>query len=617
MQYRLANTVRTSLDQLSKTLAVQNGTATGGLVTQNGQTADMASNSPYTKLPPIEIIRSAADLYFRYCHNQPYSLFHEANFRNKIELDELPSHLVFALLASTVRYSDDPYFANKNSAVSGYAHQSWKSIVMPWNGIQSDAELSIVQTILMLAIIDYTDGRTQASWIKVGLAIRLAQDFRLMVEPDQTLSPIQQEERRRVFWSFYLCDKLISCGRDRPAAILDDHCKLQLPGDENEWRAGFHQHAPTLEKLMDDSTGATLNTLGPFAITVVVASLLGRCAQYALGEQEEQTPGGKLPPWNPRSKYSSLHSSLLQHESELGLNESLGNKIQQSCMSSDGSIDQHQAAPLVLAHALFFLCQCLLYHPFLLKQRLTRIGQRTPQSFLSQTFSSCQFAAASLSRLIGDVKSLCCETLTTSYDPFYGYVTMVAGAIHCMFLQATDPVVRDTAQTSLELSMQNLKELSFYWKSCSMMRTRLEDFRANSHVYTTLVDPTVQEIRLSTGDATDLIECLDYARMSTTPRRKSQTADLTTLSQLPSPFFEELVNLLPISYSRPMSAMPFENAFVQSPQSMMHPMPSMLPDFYANAGMGQTNSMTNGISSDEVSPGHVPGSGGTTSSLNM
>ena len=65
-------------------------------------------------------------------------------------------HLVFALLASTARYSTDPFFQDKNEAVSAYAHQSWKSIVMPWNGIQSDAELSIVQTILLLAIIDYT-----------------------------------------------------------------------------------------------------------------------------------------------------------------------------------------------------------------------------------------------------------------------------------------------------------------------------------------------------------------------------------------------------------------------------------------------------------------------------
>ena len=120
------------------------------------QTANVAKSSPYTGLPSSETIRAAADLYFRFCHNQPYSLFHESSLRNKIELDEVPSHLLFALLASTVRYSDDEFFDDKTGAVSAYASQSWKSIVMPWNGIQSETELSIVQTILLLAIIDYT-----------------------------------------------------------------------------------------------------------------------------------------------------------------------------------------------------------------------------------------------------------------------------------------------------------------------------------------------------------------------------------------------------------------------------------------------------------------------------
>ncbi|KAJ5204619.1 uncharacterized protein N7498_005498 [Penicillium cinerascens] len=520
------------------------------------------------QLPPPYIVRTAADLYFRYCHNQPYSLFHEGSLRNKIELNELPKHLLLALVASTVRYSSDLFFSDKNAAVSAYAHQSWKAIVMPWNGIQSDAELSIVQTILLLAIIDYTDGRTQASWIKVGLAIRLAQDFRMMVEPDQNLSPIQQDERRRVFWSFYLCDKLISCGQERPAAILDEHCKLALPGGESEWRAGQYQHAPTLEQLLEDDSGTALNTLSPFAVSVVMASLLGRCAQYALGEQEDQAPGGRVLPWNPRSKHSSIHSAILQHESELGLNEPLSTKVARICLADDGSIDQHKAAPLTFSRALFYLCQCLLYNPFLLKRRLAHVGQRTPQSFLAQNFVACRTAASSLSRLMDDVKSLCCSTLTTSYDPFYGYCNMVAGVVHALFLEDTEAAVREMAGASLEVSLENLKELSCFWNSCAMMKTRLEEFCANRSRYAALVDPTAQELGLTPSDANDLAECLDYARISTPrcktqqPSRTAAPADPGALSHLPSPYFEELMNLLPFTSSRPVSPPRFDGLFV-------------------------------------------------------
>ena len=151
--FRLANTVQASLSQLTNSLSTSNLSNT----TPSTQDADTApQGSPYGRLPSLDIIRSAAELYFRYCHNQPYSLFHELSFRNKIEIGEVPSHLQFALLASTVRYSTDPFFEDKIAAVSSYAQQSWKAIAMPWNGIQSDTELSIVQTILLLAIIDYT-----------------------------------------------------------------------------------------------------------------------------------------------------------------------------------------------------------------------------------------------------------------------------------------------------------------------------------------------------------------------------------------------------------------------------------------------------------------------------
>lgn len=69
----------------------------------------------------------------------------------------MPQHLLFAFLASAVRYSSDPYYKDKVGAISTYAVQAWKAMVLPWNGIEKDdVGISIVQTILLLAIIDYT-----------------------------------------------------------------------------------------------------------------------------------------------------------------------------------------------------------------------------------------------------------------------------------------------------------------------------------------------------------------------------------------------------------------------------------------------------------------------------
>ena len=116
----------------------------------------LSQPSPYTKPPPIDIQLRAADVYFQYCHNQPYSLFHEQTFREKLTACQVPFHLLFAFLASVVRYSTDAYYGDKIDAIATYTRCSWKAIVMPWNGIEDDAGISIVQTMLLLAIIDYT-----------------------------------------------------------------------------------------------------------------------------------------------------------------------------------------------------------------------------------------------------------------------------------------------------------------------------------------------------------------------------------------------------------------------------------------------------------------------------
>lgn len=110
-----------------------------------------------------------------------------------------------------------------------------------------------------------------------------------MLEPDSSLPQVQQEERRRVFWSFYIADKLISCGRQRPPAILDENCKVRLPGDECAFRAGQHSKTATLDQLTSEMPSADLGSLSTFTLSTVIASTLGRCAQYTLGEQENES----------------------------------------------------------------------------------------------------------------------------------------------------------------------------------------------------------------------------------------------------------------------------------------------------------------------------------------
>ncbi|KAK0758734.1 hypothetical protein N5P37_008217 [Trichoderma harzianum] len=45
----------------------------------------------------------------------------------------------------------------------------------------------VFQATSMLAVLDFTAGRNNRGWMKVGLAIRFAQVLNLSAEPDPTL----------------------------------------------------------------------------------------------------------------------------------------------------------------------------------------------------------------------------------------------------------------------------------------------------------------------------------------------------------------------------------------------------------------------------------------------
>ncbi|RMZ83261.1 hypothetical protein DV738_g1273, partial [Chaetothyriales sp. CBS 135597] len=169
----------------------------------------------FAGLLPLPIILETLDIYFTWCHNQPYSFFHEESFRTKLSQGKIPDHLLFAILASAVRFSKNPFFDDIFETALFYSNKSWQSIVSSCFSANKVADLMTVQTVTLLAILDYTAGRGRhgSAWVKIGLAVRIAQDLRLMLESATHLPYSEQEERRRTFWSVYLLDRLAFLSR--------------------------------------------------------------------------------------------------------------------------------------------------------------------------------------------------------------------------------------------------------------------------------------------------------------------------------------------------------------------------------------------------------------------
>jgi hypothetical protein len=266
-------------------------------------------------------------------------------------------------------------------------------------------------------------GRVSSGWLKIGLAARISQDLHLMTEPDEWLPYVDQEERRRAFWSAYLIDKLISCGRSRPLVILDEDCNVQLPCDEHTFRNGVWRKTNTIGQLLNWNTEVT-GSPSPFALVILMASIFGRCTRYV----HQNRKADEIPPWDPKSEFSAINSSLLLLESYSKIGNRRVSEFLQSENHSNKIIDRQEVGHLVFAHTLFHLCHCLLNHPFLVRIRLKPFGSKAPTSFSAHSLQvGCDHA-----RQLMDVMRDASENGCRVESSFYAYCIAVAGGVNSL-----------------------------------------------------------------------------------------------------------------------------------------------------------------------------------------
>lgn len=314
-------------------------------------------------------------------------------------------------------------------------------------------------------VLTCTAGKVSSGWLRLGLAIRLSQDLHLTSEPPSDLPNAKREEQRRTFWSIYLLDKLMSCARSKPAALLDQDCTVQLPCDEPTFRDMRHRPTPTLRHMLSwDSDVEEPPSL--FSLTIATSSVFARCTRYARG----QSAADSLPPWDPQSEFAATNASLLFVESYLKRGAgSILHIIQHGASDdTDDSLDVDQLWHLILAHSLVHLCHCLLNHPFLMRLRLRPVAAKVPGRFASRSFQLCQEHA----RKLTDILAAAAKSKLSIKSSFYSYCAAVSAGVHCLASSARRQGIEGEeydARLYFERSMHALEELAVVWPMVAEM----------------------------------------------------------------------------------------------------------------------------------------------------
>ncbi|KAJ9606277.1 hypothetical protein H2200_009238 [Cladophialophora chaetospira] len=479
-------------------------------------------NNDFSSLPDQTVFRSLINIYFERCHNQPYAYFHEETFRQDYEAGLLPEYLLYAFAATACRFSDDGiYRDHRHEAIDIYAQASFAQI---YEHSFSDAEileLYMVIALAMLATVEFSAGRPKIGWVKLALSCRFAQALRLNEEPDTQLPLHEQEGRRRIFWSVYLLDILMSIGPNRPPSFLDEDCTVHLPCQEYLFKEGLPGGlVPTLTDVYDNpSTNHT--TFDPFAMTITMASALGHFIRFS----SKRTLNKSIVLWDPRSKYYEVNSILLFYESQSPCTfTSVAETLRQATTLS-GSLSTSQVSHIVFAHALYHLNQCLLNHPFMLYRFFHSYSAPVPLSFVQEALQRCKRHATSLLELLTDLE----EYGPLSHLSFYGYCAMAAGVVHRLYEKSDDPQTAQASRRKVQTALNFLQREPVRWSHVGHMGTLLRSFELDASIATVLIDPVSLAQKVDVPHGTILWQLLDYAWMPQTkssPEIRSSLADL-------------------------------------------------------------------------------------------
>lgn len=282
-----------------------------------------------------------------------------------------------------------------------------------------------------------------------------------MLPPPSDLPSELQEERRRVFWSIFLLDRLASCGRDLPCSILESSCRIQLPVSESAWRDGLNETNITLDDFMSRQTTSTSTPQPLPASVLIVAHMLSKSSQYMLQQPDSSH---SLPPWDPRSDLAVIESDLIHLGTSLQLSQPLA-EIIASHTSLDGRIDQQSVGPAIFSRALFHLCYCILYHPFLHRKRATKCQLAYPSSLLARSLDTAFTHARNLTLLLKEARAARCLV----HASFYGYCSMIAGYIASLYTGADDAPTQAEARSLLYANIAHLEDLGQMWKNASSL----------------------------------------------------------------------------------------------------------------------------------------------------
>lgn len=398
------------------------------------------------------------DTYFGRCHGKVYHILDETSTRQRAQLNQIPSYLLYAIYAVSARYTTHPNGYHAVVRLSeDYSLRARSELDI------DDPSIDCLQALLLLALAFTAAGKGKKAYMMLasGIGMAVALELHREVDPKARLTPVEKEMRRRLFWTCYLMDRFTACGSKRPSLIADKSIVLRLPS----WcpsptslpiEGEFFQNGSNLQY----HSGSGKKSQGSSGMMIDIVRILGITNRYLAAGGVK---GDSHFPWHSLSNLSKIRQDL----------DIWASGTQDVFSTVDTLFGQSDSSTLILSKLIYHLIHCLIYRPFLPIDLAELAGTGQHQSWQIEATNLCFLHANAIAELVELGK----QSSSIEWPAFVGYCICTAGTVHvhgAHYKGGREGEVFSDSADFLSREMQQLSELRYAWSSVQHQRETLQ-----------------------------------------------------------------------------------------------------------------------------------------------
>ncbi|CEJ93545.1 hypothetical protein VHEMI09124 [[Torrubiella] hemipterigena] len=396
-------------------------------------------------------------LYMSWCHAQPIMLFNPESFLASLEFRD--RELLLAIQSFGYRYPPGILSPQQRDQIA-LTEREAKNLVMD-RIADSEIQLSTLQTLCLLSLSEFADGKVAQAGLTLSMATHLAR----AVQPDNTLGDVQE---------FSDCARSIVMLQNLQGGVSSSpHIADNIDAVERGFGAAFAGGARSM--TAEEQTGVPESSCqmdsGIMRYAAELSQIWRMTRAYAACRVGSKAP----PPWNQQSDYSCVMQMHLEFDCRVPVKyrfaaNKFGDQDQKSIEQQ-----RHYWGPWLFIQIVYSVIPCILNHPFLLSMRLKSFRHTIPQSFIHQSFEHLNRHAGWIMYFIDLLE----KKAFYFADLSIAHCIAVVATIHLQHSFVQDQELRDRAQQGYEQCLDFLQRLGGTWPSVSTMANNLEKLRAS------------------------------------------------------------------------------------------------------------------------------------------